>query len=75
MLMIAVKNSQSYSLVYYGEVLSMVLSCLVDGCVDAQEEDGDALGSKSSICFLGNYTYLLIFTPLCNNRYICMTIG
>ena len=43
-------NSQSNILVRYGEVLTMVLSCLVDGCVDAQEED-DELGSKSSSHF------------------------
>ena len=55
-------------------VLTMVLSCLVDGCVDAQGEDGNELGgSKSSSHFLGKL-YLLISTPLCNNRYVCMTI-
>ena len=38
----------------------MVLSCLVDGSVYAQEEDGNELGSTFSSHFLGNFTYLLI---------------
>ena len=64
LLMLAMKQSGSYSMVWYGVVLSMVLSCFVDGCAYAQEEDGDELGNKSSSHCLVNFTYLLIYTPL-----------
>ena len=46
----------------------MVLSCLVDGCVDAQEEDDDELGSKLFSHFLGNITY----TYYCLHHYVIL---